>query len=290
MRRLRTLVGALIWLAVIVVIAFGAAGIVAGTDHPPGSDGRPDATAAGDAEVTPMLDAANADLSALAGQVEALSTQARGALAALNSADPTTGEAAIAEGDKLVADVIARTAALRRELSAVPYVGTPVAGLHVSDAIVQRHDRLVAALDATQGLDFAWARLTIGAVAATKMSALLAKHDSLVGQAADSGVHAKYAAALKLLGQATAQLDAARVIRDQLVDDRRRLGPRRMGQPQRRLRHGARQPVQGDLQGQGQGHRQPPAPRSRRKPRPALGSHRTPGASSSSWPTSAAAG
>ncbi len=218
MRRLRTLVGALIWLAVIVVIAFGAAGIVAGTDHPPGSDGRPDATAAGDAEVTPMLDAANADLSALAGQVEALSTQARGALAALNSADPTTGEAAIAEGDKLVADVTARTAALRRELSAVPYVGTPVAGLHVSDTVVQRHDRLVAALDATQGLDFAWARLTIGAVAATKMSALLAQHDSLVGQAADSGVHAKYAAALKLLGQATAQLDAARVIRDQLVD------------------------------------------------------------------------
>ena len=98
MRRLRTLIGALIWLAVIVVIAFGAAGIVAGMDHPPGSDGRPDATAAGDAEVSPMLDAANADLSALADQVEALSTQARGALAALNSADPTTGEAAIADG------------------------------------------------------------------------------------------------------------------------------------------------------------------------------------------------
>ena len=65
---------------------------------------------------------------------------------------------------------------------------------------------------------FAWARLTIGAVAATKMSSLLATHDSLVGKAADAGVHAKYTAALKLLGQAAEQLTAARVIRDQLVD------------------------------------------------------------------------
>ncbi|HEV8403216.1 MAG TPA: hypothetical protein VGQ31_09295 [Candidatus Limnocylindrales bacterium] len=218
MRPLRTLGGALIWLAVILVIALGAAGIVAGMDHPPGSDGRPDVTAAGDAEVTPMLDAANGDLSALADQVEALGTQARGALAALNSADPTTGEAAIATGDKLVADVTARTAALRHELAAVPYVGTPTAGLAVSDAVVQRHDRLVAALDATQGLDFAWARLTIGALAATKMSGLLASHDALVGQAADKGVHSKYSDALKLLGQAADQLDAARVIRNQLVD------------------------------------------------------------------------
>ena len=217
MRRLRTLIGAFIWLAIIVVIAFGAAGIVAGMDHPPGSDGRPDVTAAGDAKVTAMLDAASSDLAALADQVDALGTQARGALASLNSADPTTSEAAIASGDKLVADVTARTAALRHELAAVPYVGTPTAGLSVSDEVVARHDRLVAALDATQGLDFAWARLTIGAVAATKMSGLLAAHDSLVGQAADQGVHAKYPDALKLLDQATAQLDAARVIRDQLV-------------------------------------------------------------------------
>jgi hypothetical protein len=216
--RLRTLGGALVWLLIIVVIALGAAGIVSGMDHPPGSTGRPDVTYAGDAVVIPMLDAANADLATLADQVEALGTQARGALAALNSADPTTGEAAINDGNALMADVIARTAALRRELTTVPYVGTAAAGLSVSDAVVARHDRLVAALDATDGLDFAWVRLTIGAVAATKMSELLASHDALVAKAADSGVHAKYAAALKLLAQAGDQLAAARTIRDQLVN------------------------------------------------------------------------
>ncbi len=97
-----------LWFAIIVVIALGAAGLVSGLDHR--SAARPELTAAGDARVTPMLDAAEADLTALTAQVEALGTQARGALAALNGADPKTAEAAIAEGDRLVADIEQRTA------------------------------------------------------------------------------------------------------------------------------------------------------------------------------------
>jgi hypothetical protein len=186
-------------------------------DQPPGAPGRGDVTAAGDAQVAPLLDAAQGDLSALADQVEALGVQARGALAALNGADPSISDAAIARGDTIVADVAARTVALRRELAAVPYVGTPSAGLIISDAIVTRHAALVAALDATDGLDFSWARLSIGAVAATRMSAALAEHDRLVALAADRGVHAKYPAALKLLDQASTQLALAHGVRDQLV-------------------------------------------------------------------------
>jgi hypothetical protein len=216
--RTRSLLGSVVWLLIIVVIGLGGAGIVTAMDQRPGSAGRADITAAGDAVVTPKLDAAQADLSKLADQVEALGTQARGALAALNGADPSTSEAAIAKGDGLIADVAARTAALRTELAAVPYIGTPSAGLFISDAVVARHAALAAALDATQGLDFSWARLSIGAVAATKMSAALATHDSLVAQAADRGVHAKYADALKLLAQADAQLAVAHGIRDQLVN------------------------------------------------------------------------
>jgi hypothetical protein len=216
--RLRSLAGALFWLLIIVVIALGAAGIVAAIDHPADSPARADLTAAGDAEVTPLLDKAANDLSELADEVQQLGTQARGALAALNGADPATSDAAIAQGDLLVADVTARTSALRSELSAVPYVGTAQAGLHISDAMTARHDALVAALSATDGLDFAWARLTIGSAAATKMSELLAQHDKLMGQAADQGVHAKYADAIKLIDQAAAQLVTAGAIRDQLVN------------------------------------------------------------------------
>jgi hypothetical protein len=214
---LRTFLGGLVWLAIIVVIAFGAAGLVTGLDHLPGTSTRPELTATGDAQVTPLLAAAEADLAALAEQVDALGTQGRGALAALNGADTTTGDAAIAAGDRLVADVIVRTTALRRELAAVPYLSSADAGLHVSDGVIAHHAALVAALDATDGLDSAWASLTVGSVAATRMSALLAAHDSLIVQAAERGRQAKYADAMKLIDQAEAQITAARQLRDQLV-------------------------------------------------------------------------
>jgi len=216
--RARSLVAAVVWFIVIVVIALGGAGLVTGFDHQPGAGGRPELTAAGDAEVAPLLDAAEGDLSALADQVEALGRQARGALAALNGADSATGEAAIAEGDRLVADVTRRTTALRAELAAVPYVGTPQASLTVSEAIVSRHAALVAALDATDGLEASWARLSIGSAAATRMSALLAEHDRLIGQAVERGRQAKYPQALKLIDQAEQQLAAARTLRDRLVN------------------------------------------------------------------------
>jgi hypothetical protein len=214
----RTFLAGLAWFAIIVVIALGAAGLVTGFDDASGPAGWPELTAAGDAEVGPLLDAAEADLGALADQVEALGIQARGALAALNGADTVTGEAAIAEGDRLVADVIARTTALRLELATVPYVGTPEAGLTLSEPVVARHAALVAALDATDGLDSSWARLSIGSVAATKMSTALAEHDRLVGQAAERGRIAKYAEAMKLIDEAEAQLATAKTIRDQLVN------------------------------------------------------------------------
>ena len=212
----RTVAGGVIWVAIIVIISLGAAGLVTALDHPPGSPGRTDFTAPGDAEVIPQLDTAEAAFAALADQVDALSSEARAALAALNGADPTASAAAIENGDHLVSGIIARTALLRRALADVPYVGTPEAGLTVSDAVVARHATLVAALDATDGLDTAWTRLTLGSVAASNMSRMLAEHDRLVVAAADRGVNAKYAAAIKVLDQAKAQIASARALRDQL--------------------------------------------------------------------------
>ena len=214
---LRRILGGVVWLAIIVIIALGAAGIVTGMDHPPGSAGRTDISAAGDAVVNAKLDAAQADLSTLADTVEALGTQARGALAALNGADESATDAAISQGDQLVAQVIARTTDLRDELAKVPYVGTPTAGLVVSDEVIARHAALVAALDATDGLDADWARLSAGSVAATKMGGYLAQHDALIGQAVAKGRLAKYDAAIALIDQAALQITAARAERDELA-------------------------------------------------------------------------
>ena len=217
MIRLRALASALVWVALIVVIALGAAGLVTAVEQASDAEARAQLTATGDAKVTALLDAATTDLAAISDDLDELGTQARGALAALNGADAATSQAAIAKGDRLVADISARTAALRASLASVPYVGTPTAGLTVSDPVAARHAALVAALDATDGLDVAWQHLTTGSLAATRMGAALAGHDDLVVKAAAEGVHARYPAALEFLGQASDQLTAAREIRDQLV-------------------------------------------------------------------------
>ena len=113
--------------------------------------------------------------------------------------------------------MIARTATLRGELSTVPYIGSPTAGLFVSDAVVQRQAILAAALAATDGLDTDWARLSAGSVSAMKMSGLLSEHDRIMGEAVAKGRLAKYDAAMKLIDQAALQITAARDERDGLV-------------------------------------------------------------------------
>lgn len=210
-------VGALIWFGFIVLIALGGAGLVTGLDHAPGTAARAELTIAGDVEVAPLLDAAEAELADLADQVDALGTQARGALAALNGADPTAGDRAIDAGNLLIVDIASRTTGLRTELAAVPYIGTDEAALHVSAAIVVRHATLASVLDATDGLQAAWARLTIGSVAAARMSAILAEHDRIVGEAAKQGRDARYDKAIELLDGADAQIAAARQLRSQLA-------------------------------------------------------------------------
>jgi hypothetical protein len=217
-RAVRRLVGGVVWVAVVVVIALGSAGIVAGLNHPPDGSAGNELTDAGDAQVTPLLDAAATDLADLADQVESLGVDARTALAALNGTDSKTAEDAIAAGDALMADILARAAAIRHDLTVVPYVGTATAGIHLSDPVIARHAALVDALDATGGLDDSWLRLSIGSIAATRTSSLLAEHDRLVNQAVERGRLAHYADAIKKIDDAAAQLDAARDERDRLAN------------------------------------------------------------------------
>src|SRR3954451_21778086 len=107
------LAGAVVWFAVIVAIALGAAGIVTGMDHPPtaaaaGTGNRGGSVAVAfpsDADVSARLGVAEADLTDLTATVEALGTQARSALAALNGSDTSETEAAITGGDGVPSQV-----------------------------------------------------------------------------------------------------------------------------------------------------------------------------------------
>jgi hypothetical protein len=206
------------WLAIALVIAAGAAGLVAGADHFPGTDARPELTWARDAAANASLETAEGDLAALSGQVDELGVQARGALAAIIGGEIETAEAAIARGDQLVADIDIDGAVIREFLATVPGVAGPDAPLTVSAAVRGRHDRLVRALAATEALEGAWARLTAGSRAAIGLDRLLGDHDRLIAEAASLGRLAEYDAAAKRVGEAAAVLAQAATVRDQLAN------------------------------------------------------------------------
>ncbi|MDP9483595.1 MAG: hypothetical protein M3P84_10280, partial [Chloroflexota bacterium] len=161
--------------------------------------------------------AVETDLGDLAADVDALSTQARGALAAMINGTPDTVDAAIAEGDSLLAGIAAKATAIRADLAAVPFVTEPDADLHVSPEVRRRYAQLVPVPAATDGLDAAWSQLTVGAAAAGRLSAQLAEHDRLVGVAAEQGRAAKYKTAITTLEQAAAAIAESRKLRDRIV-------------------------------------------------------------------------
>jgi hypothetical protein len=216
--RVRRVAAAIIWLVLVAAIALGAAGLVVGADHPPGTPARDELTWARDREVEAVLDSAERQLTALGEEVAELGVQARGALASLNGSDTSTAVAAIAEGDRVLGVMRAVTTAVRLQLDGVPYVGRTDAALLLSERTVQRHAALVGVLDTTRGLDADWARLTGGAVAAMRLSTLLATHDQQVAGAAELGRAARYDDAIARLAEADATIVEARALQVKLAN------------------------------------------------------------------------
>jgi hypothetical protein len=212
----RPAAGAVVWVVAVIVIALGAAGLVAAMSPGPDRPAVPGIAYANDAAVTARLDAAEEDLRALADDVDELGTQARGALAAMINGRPDTVDAAIAKGNELLVAIADRAKAIQGDLATVPYVRAPDADLHVSPEVRRRYARLVPAPSAVAGLDGAWDTLTVGAAAAGRLAAQLAEHDRLVGVAAEQGRGAKYKSAIETLDKAAATIKESRALRDRL--------------------------------------------------------------------------
>jgi hypothetical protein len=214
----RQAVAVLVWLAAVLAIAFGSAGVVAGLDTPAadGSD-RTGRTARGDAMVDRALDPIEPELHALADDVHTLSGQARGVLAALAANDVALAESAAASGTALVNDIDAQAAALRDALGSVPIVDGGEAAYALSPATRDRYANGVDAVEATDGLNGQWTRLTVGSLSATRLSGLLDNHDRAVVAAAERGRAADYDAALGHLEDADAAITQARAMRDELA-------------------------------------------------------------------------
>ena len=204
------------WVAAAAVLARGAAGIVAALDHLPGGAGRPELTSAADRAVAPDLDAAAADLATLAEAVGVLGEDGRTALAALVARDTAALGAAIAAGTAQLDVIDAAAARLRRDLDSLPLDG-PDRTIRYSAATIARYDELAGSLQAIEPLRPAWERLAAGVVPAVELTAHLLDHDRIAGEAIQLGGAGKYPEAISRIADASAQLDAAGVIRDRLA-------------------------------------------------------------------------
>jgi hypothetical protein len=220
--RSRDLVGrfgaAILWLAAVLAIGLGTAGVVAGFDTPAadGSD-RTGRTARGDAIVTHALDAVAVEMTALAGSIDELGQHGRGLLAALSTNDVATAEAASTAGSRVLADIEGRAGRVRADLHAVPIIGTVSAEYALSPAVREREIAYLGAMGSVETVGPAWTRLTVGSLSATRLSALLADHDRAAAAAAERGRAADYATALGHLDDADAAIRQSRALRDKLA-------------------------------------------------------------------------
>jgi hypothetical protein len=213
--RIERLVAAVVWPIVVVLVALGIAGLVAWLDHSPSGSDRPELTWGGDAAVGVELDAATAELSGIANEVERLGLLGRGALAALTARDFDLLDRTIASGTVLANSIRDEGTALRAKLVALP-MSEPDTRLHVSPATLDRHAALVAALDSTNGLAGSWARLVQGSLVAGRLTALLEGHDKMILEGIEAGVRGEWTAALARIDTATAFLAEAEGLRDEL--------------------------------------------------------------------------
>jgi hypothetical protein len=202
---------------VFAVLALGSAGLVTSADHLPGPSTRPELTWAGDQAVRPGLDAATREIGAITDDVDRLGALGRGALAALAGNDWELLASTIDRGGTLVLTIRNRATTLRTSLLALPGLGR-TAALRLSQDTLDRQQRLFDALDATDGLAAAWARLDSGSVNAARLATLLTQHDTLITEGIKAGLARRTAEALSKIDQAGATLDQAATLRNRLAN------------------------------------------------------------------------
>ncbi|MHB8672331.1 MAG: hypothetical protein ACYDAK_01470 [Candidatus Limnocylindrales bacterium] len=206
----------LAWLGCAILIALGAAGIVAGMEHQPGTLARAELTWAADQRISPGLDAAAGQLRALTADVDALGTIGTNTLASVAGGDTAAIQQAIADGRSLIDRIVAETAALQTRLAALPGVG-PGMEVRLGRIALTRYRTLAGALDATAVIGASWDRFTAGSLAAVQLQTTLADHDVATLAAARLGSAGRYTDAVAAFAASDAALAAASTQRDAMA-------------------------------------------------------------------------
>lgn len=213
---LRTVAIRLAWTVVAGLVALGTAGIVSAMNQPPGSAGRPELTWAGDARLQAALEAATGDLQALSDRVDDLAGTARTALEQTVAGDTERLGPTITQGTAILGDVQRLADELEASLRGVPYAGADWA-LYVSAGLRHRYEQLAATSGLTAGLEDDWASFTGRALAASRLSSLLVRHDEETAAAAKAGSEGRFKDALAQLDTSDATIAESRGLRDDLA-------------------------------------------------------------------------
>ena len=207
---------AVAWLIAALVVALGAAGIVAALDHLPDGAGRPELTWTADQALADDLDAVSVELLVLADAAGVLGGHGRTALSAMVGRDSAALVAALDAGAAQLDTVDAAAARVAARLATIPLAG-PDRAIRYSSVTLARYDAAAAALASVDPLRPAWVQLAAGVAPAAQLIDHLLAHDKVAGQAIQHGGAGEYRTAIRTVDAASAELDAARAIRDRLA-------------------------------------------------------------------------
>jgi hypothetical protein len=204
-----------IWTVVAAAVALGSAGIVAATDHFADAETKPELTWAADRALSARLDTAVEGLLQVSADVDLLAQMALDSLTALDQASLA---AAREDGDRAVASIERRTAALDAQLACGAWTAARDGDLARvnSPALIDRYHRVCRALAAAEPLAGHWQSLVAGSSVFMQVVGDIEAHDLAAGEALQAAAGGRYDEALAKLDVATAALADATTISDQL--------------------------------------------------------------------------
>jgi hypothetical protein len=214
MRLLARLSGLTAWVLAVLVIGLGVAGAGAVVNPVPDETTRPELFARIERAVAPGLAALAGDLDAIDVAVESLAGAARAALVDLSARDPGALARDLHAGDALILDIEPRVMQVQTALEGLPYdERRDLLGQAARGRISAARDAIAAVLPLA-GL---WSRLASSAVPSANLTTALTDHDQRTFAAVQQGEAGDYAAALRELAGASARLDDAQAVRDEIA-------------------------------------------------------------------------
>jgi hypothetical protein len=205
-----------VWSILFAVLAAGGAGLLGQAWHVPGSLARAELTYRGDAALDAQLDAAALKLTAISRDVESLAEEAKTALAEVASADPTRLREALQRGGASASSIDTAARALRASLATLPGDG-PTAAMDFSNAALVRRSAILAAVEAATSLAAHWRQVEARSAEAADLTALIARHDQTVLDAAAQGRERAYREASAILDEALLVVADVQTLRVRLI-------------------------------------------------------------------------